>query len=140
MKTLDNFGKMGTPPTHPELLDWLAREFVRSGWSIKAMHRLMVTSADLPANFGRHVGDRSRAIPTMRCIRRMPLQRLDADQLYDTMLLVAGRARRDPFRPRRCGRRAPRRAGRAAPQRARLAAQHLRPAAAKDRRHGAGEL
>jgi len=45
VKTLDNFGKMGMPPTHPELLDWLAGDFVRQGWSIKAMHRLMVTSA-----------------------------------------------------------------------------------------------
>ena len=45
VKTLGNFGKAGTPPTHPELLDWLAREFVRQGWSLKAMHRLMMTSA-----------------------------------------------------------------------------------------------
>ena len=43
--TLDNFGHTGHAPTHPELLDWLAREFVRQGWSIKAMHRLMMTSA-----------------------------------------------------------------------------------------------
>ena len=39
-----DFGRSGSPPTHPELLDWLANEFVRSGWSIKAMHRLMMTS------------------------------------------------------------------------------------------------
>src|SRR5262249_60296243 len=39
------FGWQGAPPTHPALLDWLAREFVDSGWSLKAMHRLMVTSA-----------------------------------------------------------------------------------------------
>jgi hypothetical protein len=45
VRTLGNFGKAGTPPTHPELLDWLAREFVRQGWSLKAMHRLMMTSA-----------------------------------------------------------------------------------------------
>src|SRR5262245_59060589 len=43
--TLSNFGQTGARPTHPELLDWLAREFVRKGWSIKAMHRLMMTSA-----------------------------------------------------------------------------------------------
>ena len=42
--TLDNFGKMGEPPTHPELLDWLAVEFMNRGWSIKQMHRLMMTS------------------------------------------------------------------------------------------------
>src|SRR6266511_3199169 len=45
VKTLGNFGKTGTPPTHPELLDWLAREFARQGWSIKSLHRLMMTSA-----------------------------------------------------------------------------------------------
>ncbi len=42
--TLDNFGKMGEKPTHPELLDWLAVEFVKRGWSIKEMHRLLMTS------------------------------------------------------------------------------------------------
>ena len=42
--TLDNFGKMGEPPTHPELLDWLALEFMDRGWSIKQMHRLLMTS------------------------------------------------------------------------------------------------
>ena len=40
-----NFGRSGTPPSHPELLDWLATEFVRGGWSIKRMQRLMMTSA-----------------------------------------------------------------------------------------------
>ncbi len=43
--SLGNFGKAGTAPTHPELLDWLAREFVARGWSVKELHRLMVTSA-----------------------------------------------------------------------------------------------
>jgi hypothetical protein len=42
--TLDNFGKMGEQPTNPELLDWLAVEFMNKGWSIKQMHRLMMTS------------------------------------------------------------------------------------------------
>ena len=42
--TLDNFGKMGEKPTHPELLDWLAVEFMSRGWSIKQMHRLIMTS------------------------------------------------------------------------------------------------
>ena len=43
--TPNDFGAMGEPPSHPELLDWLAVEFVERGWSLKAMHRLMVTSA-----------------------------------------------------------------------------------------------
>src|SRR5207245_3582003 len=43
--TPNDFGSQGDQPSHPELLDWLAREFVARGWSLKAMHRLMVTSA-----------------------------------------------------------------------------------------------
>ena len=45
VETEEDFGTQGTPPTHPELLDWLAREFIRQGWSMKTMHRLIVTSA-----------------------------------------------------------------------------------------------
>src|SRR5258708_8819158 len=44
VRTPNNFGKMGDPPTHPELLDWLATEFVQKGWSVKAMHRLIMNS------------------------------------------------------------------------------------------------
>jgi hypothetical protein len=45
VRTPGNFGKMGERPSHPELLDWLALEFMRQGWSIKQMHRLMMLSA-----------------------------------------------------------------------------------------------
>ena len=45
VETSYNFGNQGTPPTHPELLDWLATELVARGWSLKAMHRLILTSA-----------------------------------------------------------------------------------------------
>jgi hypothetical protein len=45
VETEEDFGTQGSPPTHPELLDWLASEFIRRGWSLKAMHRLIVTSA-----------------------------------------------------------------------------------------------
>ena len=45
VRTPSNFGKLGQPPSHPALLDWLAREFVRGGWSIKHMHRLILRSA-----------------------------------------------------------------------------------------------
>ena len=98
VKTLDNFGKMGTPPTHPELLDWLAREFVRDGWSIKAMHRLMVTSATY-----RQISTMTPALEAADAdnslYSRMPLQRLSADQLYDAILLVAGRIDETRFGP-----------------------------------------
>ena len=49
--TPGNFGKMGMPPSHPELLDWLATEFVRQGWSMKQMHRLIMTLGDLQDGF-----------------------------------------------------------------------------------------
>jgi hypothetical protein len=88
--TLGNFGKAGAAPTHPELLDWLAVEFVRTGWSRKAMHRLIVTSAAYR--------QRSAVTPAMKALdpdnaslSRMPLVRLDAEALYDTLLVVAGR-------------------------------------------------
>ena len=45
VKTQEDFGVQGEPPVHPELLDWLATEFVRTGWDIRAMQRLIVTSA-----------------------------------------------------------------------------------------------
>jgi hypothetical protein len=98
VKSLGNFGKAGTPPTHPELLDWLAGEFVRRGWSVKAMHRLMMTSAAYRQS--------SAVTPEMRkldaenaLLSRMPLTRLDAEALYDTLLLVAGRLDETRFGP-----------------------------------------
>ena len=45
VRTPNNYGKLGTPPTHPELLDYLAHRFVESGWSVKAMHRAIMLSA-----------------------------------------------------------------------------------------------
>ncbi len=88
--TLGNFGKAGDRPTHPELLDWLAREFVERGWSLKAMHRLLMTSAAYrqpsavtPAH--------EKLDPDNNLVSRMPMARMDAEVLYDTLLLVAGR-------------------------------------------------
>jgi hypothetical protein len=96
--TLDNFGTTGARPTHPELLDWLAREFIRQGWSIKALHRLMVTSAayrQASAVTPAH----EQLDPDNNLYSRMPLRRLSAEQLYDTILLVAGRLDETPFGP-----------------------------------------
>ena len=49
VRTTEDFGYQGEPPTHPELLDWLAVEFVEQGWSMKKLHRLIVTQRHLPA-------------------------------------------------------------------------------------------
>lgn len=83
VSTLGNFGKAGSPPTHPELLDWLAREFVGRGWSIKEMHRLMMTSTAYRQSSQACAGDSS-------LYPRMPLIRLDAEAIYDSLLVVAG--------------------------------------------------
>jgi hypothetical protein len=90
VRSLDNFGKNGTPPTHPELLDWLARGFVAKRWSIKAMHRLMMTSA-VYRQSSAVTPDLARADPDNARYSRMPMVRLDAESLYDSLLFVAGR-------------------------------------------------
>jgi mono/diheme cytochrome c family protein len=89
VRTPSNFGKLGEAPTHPELLDWLAVEFVERGWSIKQMHRLMLTSQayrmasdDIAANVA--------IDPENRLLWRMPRVRLEAEVIRDQMLAVAG--------------------------------------------------
>ncbi|MEO8268977.1 MAG: PSD1 and planctomycete cytochrome C domain-containing protein [Aureliella sp.] len=98
VKTPGNFGLAGMLPTHPELLDWLAREFVQRGWSLKEMHRLMMTSAAY-----RQSSTLSTLIenvdPQNALYSRMPLTRLDAEALYDSLLLVAGRLDETRFGP-----------------------------------------
>jgi hypothetical protein len=90
VKSLGNFGRTGTPATNPELLDWLATEFVRQGWNIKAMHRLMVTSSTYRQ--GSTVTPALvKADPDNILLARMPLKRLEAEPLYDSLLMLAGR-------------------------------------------------
>jgi hypothetical protein len=98
VKTLGNFGKAGATPSHPELLDWLARAFVQQGWSLKAMHRLMMTSATYRQSSA-VTAERQRLDPDNALFSRMPLTRLDAEALYDTLLSVAGRLDDTPFGP-----------------------------------------
>jgi hypothetical protein len=94
--TLDNFGKVGAPPTHPELLDWLAVEFVSRGWSLKTLHRLMVTSAAYRQSSV--VTDSAKTLdPDNRLYSRRPLLRMEAEVLQDAMLAVAGRLDETPF-------------------------------------------
>ncbi len=85
-----DFGVQGDAPTHPELLDWLAMEFVARGWSIKQMHRLMVTSATYRQ--GSQVTPAAlKADPQNHLFSRMNRRRLDGESLRDAMLLAAGR-------------------------------------------------
>lgn len=90
VKDLDNFGVMGERPTHPELLDWLAGQFVRSGWSIKQMHRLIMNSRTYRQT-SRVTPDRQQHDPQNRLLSRMPMRRLDAESLRDSLLAISGR-------------------------------------------------
>jgi hypothetical protein len=88
--TPNNFGKMGSRPTHPELLDWLARWFMDRGWSLKALHRLLATSA-MWSRADTHP-DRARLAlhdPRNELLAYFPLRRLAAEELRDAMLLAS---------------------------------------------------
>lgn len=89
VRTLDNFGVQGERPTHPELLDWLALEFVRSGWSIKSVHRLILGSRTYRQS-SRITDQHRRLDPSNEYYSRMPLRRLDAESLRDSLLFVSG--------------------------------------------------
>ena len=90
VRTLDNLGRMGDAPTHPELLDWLAVEFMDRGWSIKEMHRLLMTSeAYRMASSFRH-GASADADPENNLLWHYRGQRLEAEILRDAIMTVSG--------------------------------------------------
>jgi hypothetical protein len=90
VRTPNNYGKLGTPPTHPELLDYLAHRFIESGWSIKALHRMIMLSAAYqqssipqPATL--------KADPDTLLFGRMIRHRMESESLRDSLLSVAGK-------------------------------------------------
>lgn len=94
----DNFGTLGDKPSHPELLDWLARVFIEGGWSVKDMHRLIMRSATYQMasthpNSGGSVAsahDPAEVDPENRLLSHFHLQRLEAEQIRDALLHVSG--------------------------------------------------
>jgi hypothetical protein len=91
VRTPNDFGVRGVPPTHPELLDWLAAEFVASGWSIKHMHRLMVLSSTYQqASRVALSQEINKLDPDNRLLWRMNRRRLEGETLRDTILAAAG--------------------------------------------------
>ena len=90
VRTPNNFGLLSEPPSHPALLDWLATRFVREGWSIKAMHRLMVLSATYRQS-SVVPRDRLERDPENRWLGRYAARRLEAEAMRDAILSVAGR-------------------------------------------------
>jgi len=85
----DNFGYTGSPPTHPDLLDYLAVEFIRGGWSTKAMHRQVLNSAVYRQSSATSEEIR-QADPDDYLLARFPLLRLDAEAIRDSMLRASG--------------------------------------------------
>jgi Protein of unknown function (DUF1549)/Protein of unknown function (DUF1553)/Planctomycete cytochrome C len=87
--TPNDYGKLGEPATHPELLDWLAAELVANGWQIKPMHRLIVLSAAYRMS-SRATPAELAADPSNRWFWRFPMRRLAAEEVRDAMLAVSG--------------------------------------------------
>ena len=96
--SLDNFGKLGSPPSHPQLLDWLAREFVNSGWNLKQLHRLLMTSTAYRQQ-SMTTPQRQQVDPDNRLLSRMLMRRLDAEEVRDSILSMASRLELRPFGP-----------------------------------------
>ena len=100
--TVDNFGTTGERPSHPELLDWLATEFVRNGWSIKWLHRQILTSATWQQSSLIHepkggadsvVSDDDR----VSLLYGGPLRRMEAEVVRDSLLSLSGQLDLTPF-------------------------------------------
>jgi len=90
VSTSNDFGRQGQPPTHPELLDWLAAEFIDQGWSIKSMHRLIMLSDTYQRDSRFTSAENSRLDPDNLYLWRMNRHRLEAETIWDSIHAVAG--------------------------------------------------
>ncbi|MDZ4688458.1 MAG: DUF1549 and DUF1553 domain-containing protein, partial [Planctomycetaceae bacterium] len=91
VSTPDDFGHMGQTPSHPELLDWLATEFMSHGWSIKHIHRLLLTSATYRQSSRTDDAKAEELDPQNILLHRMNVQRLEAEPIRDALLALSGR-------------------------------------------------
>ncbi|MFN7946205.1 MAG: PSD1 and planctomycete cytochrome C domain-containing protein [Blastocatellia bacterium] len=98
VRTPSDFGATGDRPSHPELLDWLATEFIRRGWSWKAMHRLMLTSNAYKQS-GRYDAQAAAKDPDNRLLWRSHPRRLEAEAVRDSILIVSGKLNREMYGP-----------------------------------------
>jgi hypothetical protein len=89
VETSENFGTQGSPPSHPELLDWLATEFVRLNWDMKAIMRLIVSSSTYRQN-ARSTPELLKKDPENRLLARAPRYRLPAENIRDVALASSG--------------------------------------------------
>jgi hypothetical protein len=101
--TPGNLGKMGVAPSHPELLDWLATEFIRQGWSVKRMHRLIMNSNTYKMASSFSQAENLEKDPNNIYLWRFPLRRLEAEAIRDVILSASGKinlqAGGEPFFP-----------------------------------------
>jgi Protein of unknown function (DUF1553)/Protein of unknown function (DUF1549)/Planctomycete cytochrome C len=98
VETPANFGRIGAKPSNPELVDWLATEFVRQDWSLKSLHKLIMTSTAYRQSSV--VTPRSQEVdPDNTLLSRFPLRRLDAEAIRDALLKVSGRLDLTAFGP-----------------------------------------
>lgn len=88
--TPDNLGLSGARPSHPELLEWLATEFVESGWSLKSLHRLILQSGTYRQSSAPQPDALARD-PSNQLLWRFPIRRLDAESIRDAMLATSGK-------------------------------------------------
>ena len=96
--TPDNLGKLGEPPTHPELLDWLAADFVQHGWSVKRTVRLMVTARAFRTS-SRPTDAAAAQDPANAWLTHFHLRRLDAEEVRDGLLAAAGELQPEMYGP-----------------------------------------
>jgi cytochrome c553 len=90
VRSASNFGRMGSLPTHPELLDWLASEFVRQGWRIKPIHRLILTSQAYQMDGSFYRAGNFEKDPDNKYLWRFPMQRVEAEIVRDLILSASG--------------------------------------------------
>ncbi len=93
VRTVDDFGKQGAKPTHPELLDWLACELIESGWSVKHLHRLILNSATYQASSASNPDNLAKDADGS-LYSRFPARRLEVEAIYDGMLTSIGKVPR----------------------------------------------
>lgn len=95
VRTTDDFGKQGSPPSHPQLLDWLASELIASGWSIKHLHRVIMLSETYRASSAKtpdNLADDAEGL----LLSRFPARRLEVEAIYDGLLSSIGKVQRQP--------------------------------------------
>lgn len=91
VENTSDFGRLGTPPSHPELLDWLARRFMDEGWSIKKLHRLILTSATYRQSSERLMNDKlAKLDPLNILLWKKNARRLSGEEIHDCVIAASG--------------------------------------------------